>query len=80
VGHAEGVPDPPTLERHRGGHAGWWPAAVLGADDGIVSTASLMLGVATRLPVPARPDVALTRDQVDDDANDDDGERNEPRV
>lgn len=35
-----------SLERHRGEHAGWLRAAVLGADDGIVSTASLMLGVA----------------------------------
>jgi len=34
------------LERHRTGKAGWLRAAVLGADDGILSTASLMLGVA----------------------------------
>jgi VIT1/CCC1 family predicted Fe2+/Mn2+ transporter len=33
-------------ERHRGGHAGWLRAAVLGANDGIVSTASLVIGVA----------------------------------
>ena len=33
-------------ERHRGQRLGWLRAAVLGADDGIVSTASLMLGVA----------------------------------
>ncbi len=33
-------------EAHRGGRAGWLRAAVLGADDGIVSTASLMIGVA----------------------------------
>ena len=33
-------------ERHRGEHVGWLRAAVLGANDGIVSTASLMLGVA----------------------------------
>ncbi len=33
-------------ERHRGHRAAWLRAAVLGADDGIVSTASLMLGVA----------------------------------
>ncbi|GAA5006944.1 VIT family protein [Pseudoluteimonas lycopersici] len=33
-------------ERHRGGHAGWLRAAVLGANDGIVSTASLVVGVA----------------------------------
>jgi len=34
-------------ERHRTAHIGWLRAAVLGANDGIVSTASLMLGVAT---------------------------------
>lgn len=33
-------------ERHRAHRSGWLRAAVLGADDGIVSTASLMLGVA----------------------------------
>ena len=33
-------------ERHRTGHSGWLRAAVLGANDGIVSTASLVLGVA----------------------------------
>jgi VIT1/CCC1 family predicted Fe2+/Mn2+ transporter len=33
-------------EGHRSGRGGWLRAAVLGADDGIVSTASLMLGVA----------------------------------
>lgn len=32
-------------ERHRTHHIGWLRAAVLGADDGIVSTASLVLGV-----------------------------------
>lgn len=34
-------------ERHLKGGTGWLRAAVLGADDGIVSTASLMLGVVT---------------------------------
>jgi VIT1/CCC1 family predicted Fe2+/Mn2+ transporter len=33
-------------ERHRSAHSGWLRAAVLGANDGIVSTASLLLGVA----------------------------------
>ena len=33
-------------ETHRSGRAGWLRAAVLGADDAIVSTASLMIGVA----------------------------------
>jgi VIT1/CCC1 family predicted Fe2+/Mn2+ transporter len=36
----------PVEERHRSAGTGWLRAAVLGADDGIVSTASLMLGVA----------------------------------
>lgn len=34
-------------ERHRSERIGWLRAAVLGADDGIVSTASLVIGVAT---------------------------------
>ncbi len=33
-------------ERHRTQHVGWLRAAVLGANDGIVSTASLVVGVA----------------------------------
>jgi VIT1/CCC1 family predicted Fe2+/Mn2+ transporter len=33
-------------ERHRTGRVGWLRAAVLGANDGIVSTASLIVGVA----------------------------------
>jgi len=33
-------------ERHRTEHIGWLRAAVLGANDGIVSTASLLVGVA----------------------------------
>jgi len=33
-------------ELHRSGRAGWLRAGVLGADDGIVSTASLVIGVA----------------------------------
>lgn len=33
-------------ERHRTDHIGWLRAAVLGANDGIVSTASLVVGVA----------------------------------
>ena len=35
-----------SFERHRNANVGWLRAAVLGADDGIVSTGSLMLGVA----------------------------------
>ena len=37
---------PRHRERHRTGRIGWLRAAVLGANDGIVSTASLLLGVA----------------------------------
>jgi vacuolar iron transporter family protein len=33
-------------ERHRTSHTGWLRAAVLGANDGLVSTASLIVGVA----------------------------------
>ena len=33
-------------ERHRAGRTGWLRAAVLGANDGVLSTASLVLGVA----------------------------------
>jgi vacuolar iron transporter family protein len=33
-------------EKHRSGRIGWLRAAVLGADDALVSTASLMIGVA----------------------------------
>src|SRR5262249_12340309 len=37
---------PKHREKHRSGRAGWLRAAVLGSDDAIVSTASLMIGVA----------------------------------
>jgi len=36
----------PHLENHRSHRVGWLRAAVLGANDGIVSTASLVIGVA----------------------------------
>jgi VIT1/CCC1 family predicted Fe2+/Mn2+ transporter len=35
-----------NMERHRTGRIGWLRAAVLGANDGILSTSSLVLGVA----------------------------------
>lgn len=38
---------PARKEQHRIGRVGWLRAAVLGANDGILSTASLVLGVAT---------------------------------
>jgi VIT1/CCC1 family predicted Fe2+/Mn2+ transporter len=36
----------PHAETHRAGHSGWLRAAVLGANDGLVSTSSLMVGIA----------------------------------
>ena len=44
-GH-NGTPSPAYPERHLSHRAGWLRAAVLGANDGLVSTASLVLGVA----------------------------------
>ncbi len=41
-----GRPPRPRVERHRGERSGWLRAVVLGADDGIVSVASLAIGVA----------------------------------
>ncbi len=41
------------LERHRTDRIGWLRAAVLGANDGIVSTASLVVGVAAAGAAPA---------------------------
>ena len=38
------------LERHRSDRIGWLRASVLGANDGIVSTASLLVGVAAAGP------------------------------
>lgn len=46
---------PRHTEGHRTGRVGWLRAAVLGANDGIISTASLIVGVAA-----ARPDAAVT--------------------
>lgn len=40
------MPAQPRQERHTVGRVGWLRAAVLGANDGIVSTASLIVGVA----------------------------------
>lgn len=42
----EGVDPIERQQQHRSGRVGWLRAAVLGADDGIVSTASLTIGVA----------------------------------
>jgi vacuolar iron transporter family protein len=39
-------PDHAAGERHLGGRAAWLRAAVLGANDGLISTSSLMVGVA----------------------------------
>jgi VIT1/CCC1 family predicted Fe2+/Mn2+ transporter len=38
---------PPRLEHHLGRRLGWLRAAVLGANDGILSTSGLIIGVAT---------------------------------
>ena len=43
----------PHLERHLVSRIGWLRAAVLGANDGIVSTASLIIGVAAAAARPA---------------------------
>ena len=40
------------MEAHRLDRAGWLRAAVLGANDGLVSTASLVVGVAAANPAP----------------------------
>ncbi len=40
------------LERHRSQHTGWLRAAVLGANDGVVSAASLLIGVAAAGATP----------------------------
>lgn len=40
------LPDHNATERHFGSRASWLRAAVLGANDGLISTASLMIGVA----------------------------------
>ncbi len=47
------MPRSHTQETHRSNRAAWLRAAVLGADDGIVSTASLMLGVAASNASPS---------------------------
>ena len=46
------------LERHRSERIGWLRAAVLGANDGIVSTASLVVGVAAA--AAAQSDILIT--------------------
>jgi vacuolar iron transporter family protein len=40
------------IEWHRSDRIGWLRAAVLGANDGIVSTASLLVGVAAASAAP----------------------------
>lgn len=40
------LPEHHRAERHLGGRAAWLRAAVLGANDGLISTASLIVGVA----------------------------------
>lgn len=43
----------PHRELHRTAHIGWLRAAVLGANDGLISTSSLILGVAAAQPSKA---------------------------
>lgn len=50
----------PQPERHRSGRIGWLRAAVLGANDGIVSTASLVIGVAAAQATPSAIMIAGT--------------------
>jgi len=54
--HERGCGAPPG-ERHRSERTGWLRAAVLGANDGIVSTASLVVGVAAA--ASARQDLLI---------------------
>jgi vacuolar iron transporter family protein len=42
----------PPSEFHRTSHIGWLRAAVLGANDGLISTSSLVVGVAAANPAP----------------------------
>jgi vacuolar iron transporter family protein len=44
------VPLPEPAEPHRSGRIGWLRAAVLGANDGLISTSSLVVGVAAADP------------------------------
>src|SRR6202790_3112927 len=46
IKEASRMPAAGNKERHRTGRIGWLRAAVLGANDGILSTSSLLLGVA----------------------------------
>jgi VIT1/CCC1 family predicted Fe2+/Mn2+ transporter len=47
------MPRPHTPEKHLVQRTGWLRAAVLGANDGIVSTASLIVGVASATAAPS---------------------------
>ena len=47
-------------ERHLSNRGGWLRAAVLGADDGVVSTASLMIGVAVASPSASKATVLVS--------------------
>jgi VIT1/CCC1 family predicted Fe2+/Mn2+ transporter len=48
----------PAFEKHRTAHMGWLRAAVLGANDGLISTSSLVVGVAAAQA--SRPPVLLS--------------------
>ena len=51
-------------ERHKTHRIGWLRAAVLGANDGIVSTASLVLGVAAAGEMPGDHEVGNVNDHL----------------
>ena len=42
----------PHHERHRSAHIGWMRASVLGANDGLISTSSLLIGMAAASATP----------------------------
>ncbi len=42
----------PHHERHRSAHIGWMRASVLGANDGLISTSSLLIGMAAASSTP----------------------------
>ena len=52
------TPGPGRAEAHRTHHVGWLRAGVLGANDGLISTSSLVVGVAAAAPAPGALTVA----------------------
>ena len=48
-------------EHHLSGRTGWLRAAVLGANDGILSTAGLLVGVAAAAPIASNCGLPASR-------------------